>query len=68
MDTLIHPKKHDADLKYHLIKIIETFKKDINNSFKETQENTVNQVGALKEKKKKQINSSKKYRKTQPIK
>ena len=34
------PEKHDIDLKFHLKKIIETFKKDINNSFKEAKENT----------------------------
>ena len=43
------PEKHDGDLKSHLMKIIETFKENINNSLKEIQENTVRQVEALKE-------------------
>ena len=43
------PEKHDADLKYHFMKIIETFKEDIHNSLKEIQETTVKQVEALKE-------------------
>jgi hypothetical protein len=34
------PKNQDSDLKPHLIKMIEDYKKDINNSLKEMQENT----------------------------
>jgi hypothetical protein len=37
-------EKHDAHLKSHLVKVIDTFKEDINNSFKEIQENLVKQV------------------------
>jgi hypothetical protein len=43
------PEKQDSDLKFHLIRIIEDFKEDINNSLKEIQENTGKQVEALKE-------------------
>ena len=43
------PEKQDSDLKSHLMMMIEDFKKDINNSFKEIQENTGKQVEALKE-------------------
>ena len=45
------PEKHDANLKFHLMKIIKTFKEDINNSLKEIEEITItyNQVEALKE-------------------
>ena len=34
------PEKEDYDLKSHLMMMIEDFKKDINNSLKEIQENT----------------------------
>jgi hypothetical protein len=37
-------EKQDSDLKSHLMMIIEDFKKDINNSLKEIQENTGKQV------------------------
>ena len=37
------------DLKSHLMMVIEDFKKDINNSLKEIQENTGKQVEELKE-------------------
>ena len=43
------PEKQDYDLKSHLMMMIEEFKKDINNSLKEIQENTGKQVEALKE-------------------
>jgi chromosome segregation ATPase len=46
MDT---PKKQDSDLKSHLMMMIEDFKKDINNSLKEVQENTEKQVETFKE-------------------
>jgi hypothetical protein len=41
-------KIHDADLKSHFKKIIETFNEDMNNSLKEIQENTGKQGEALK--------------------
>jgi hypothetical protein len=37
----IKSEKHDSDLKSYLIKMKEDFEKDINNSLKEIQENTV---------------------------
>ena len=40
-------ENHDADLKFYLMKIIESFKEDINNSLKEIQENTGKQVKEL---------------------
>ena len=42
-------ENQEADLKSYLMKIIESFKKDIKNSLKEIQENTGKQVEALKE-------------------
>jgi hypothetical protein len=45
----IIPEKQDSDLKSLLMTMIEDFKKDINNSLKEIQENTGKQVEALKE-------------------
>ena len=42
-------EKQDSDLKSLLMMMIEDFKKDINNSLKEIQENTGKQVEALKE-------------------
>jgi uncharacterized protein YoxC len=56
-------EKQDSNLKLHLMMITEDFKKDINNSLKETQENTDKQVEVLKE----EI-PLKNYRKTQPTK
>ena len=56
------PEKQDSDLKSHLM--VETFKKDINNFIKETQENTVEQVEDLNEETNKFL---KKYRKIQSI-
>ena len=41
--------KQELDLKSHLMILIEDFKNDINNSFKEILENIVQQVEALKE-------------------
>ena len=49
------PEKQDDDLESHLMKIIEAFKEDINNSLKEIQENTGKQVEAFQEKKKKSL-------------
>jgi hypothetical protein len=43
------PEKKDTDLKSYLIMTIENFKKDINISLKEIQENKGKQVKALKE-------------------
>jgi hypothetical protein len=43
------PEKQDSFLKSHFMMMIEDFKKDINNSLKEIQENTGKQVEALKE-------------------
>ena len=42
------PEKQDSDLKTHLMMMIEDFKKDINNSLKEIQEDTSKQVEDLK--------------------
>ena len=55
------PKNQEADLKSYLMKIIESFKEDINNSLKEIEENTGKQVEALNEER----NPLKKHRKTQ---
>ena len=41
------PENQEADLKSYLMKIIESFKEDINNSLKEIQENTGKQVKEL---------------------
>jgi hypothetical protein len=49
LDTLNTPEKQDSDIKSHLVMMIEDFKKDINNFFKEIQEHTGKQVEALKE-------------------
>jgi gas vesicle protein len=43
------PEKQDSDLKSYLMMLVEDFKKDINNSLKEMQENTAKQVEGLKE-------------------
>jgi hypothetical protein len=43
------PEKQDSGLKSHLMMMIEDFKKDINNSLKEIQDNKGKQVGTLKE-------------------
>jgi hypothetical protein len=45
----ITPEKQDMDLKSLLMMMMEDFKKDINNSLKEIQENTGKQVETLKE-------------------
>ena len=46
---LHQPEKQDFGLKLHLMMMTEDFKKDINNSLKEIQENTGKQLEALKE-------------------
>ena len=38
------PEKQDSDLKSYLMMLVEDFKKGINNSLKEIQENTAKQV------------------------
>ena len=43
------PEKQDWDLKSYLRMVVEVFKKGINNSLKEIQENTAKQVEVLKE-------------------
>jgi hypothetical protein len=43
------PKKLDPDLKAYLMMMVEHIKKDVNNSLKETQENTAKQVEDIKE-------------------
>ena len=43
------PEKQDSDLKSYLMILVEDFKKGINNSRKEIQENTAKQVEVLKE-------------------
>ena len=49
------PEKQDSDLKSHLMMMMEDFKKDINNSPEEIQENTGKQVEVLKEKTQKSL-------------
>ena len=44
------PEKQDSDLKSYLMMLIEDFKKGINNSLKEIQENTAKELQVLKEK------------------
>jgi hypothetical protein len=55
-------EKQDSDLKSHCMMMIEDFKKDINNSLKEIQENTGKQLEVLKRKHKNSLND---YRKIQ---
>jgi hypothetical protein len=43
------PEKQNSDLKSYLTMLVEDFKKGINNSLKEIQENTAKQVEALRE-------------------
>jgi hypothetical protein len=50
------PEKQDTDLKTLLMMIMEDFKKDINNSLKEIQENKGKQVETLKEETQKFLN------------
>jgi DNA anti-recombination protein RmuC len=47
-ESISTPENREDDLKFYLTKIIESFKKDINNSLKEIEENTGKQVKALK--------------------
>jgi hypothetical protein len=48
-EYIITPEKQDMDLKTLFMIMMEDYKKDINNSLKEIQENTGKQVEALKE-------------------
>jgi hypothetical protein len=57
-------EKKDSDLKSHLMMMIEDFKKDINNSLKEIQENKGKQLEVLKEETQKSL--LKNHGKTQP--
>jgi chromosome segregation ATPase len=50
------PKKQDSDLKSYLMMLVEDFKKGINNSLREIQENTAKQVEVLKEETQKSLN------------
>ena len=50
------PEKQESDLKSHLMMMIEDFKKDINHSLKEIQENTGKQLEALEEETQKSLN------------
>jgi ribosomal protein L7Ae-like RNA K-turn-binding protein len=43
------PEKQNSELKSYLMMLVEDFKKGINNSFKEIQENAAKQVEVLKE-------------------
>lgn len=56
------PKKQDLNLKSYLMMLVEDFKKGINNSLKETQENTAKLVEVLKVETQKSL---KNYKKTQ---
>jgi hypothetical protein len=49
------PEKQDSDLKSYLMMLVQDFKKGINSSIKEIQENTGKQVEVLKEETKKSI-------------
>jgi hypothetical protein len=49
------PEKQDSDLKSYLMMLVEDFKKGINNSLKEIQENTAKLLEALKEKTQKSL-------------
>ena len=58
-------KKQEFELKSQLMMLTEDFKKDINNSLKEKQENISQQGNSLKEKTQKSL---KELRKTKPVK
>ena len=49
------PEKQDSDLKSYLMMLVEDFKKGINNSLKEIQENTAKEVEAIKEESQKSL-------------
>ena len=50
------PEKQDLDLKSHFMMLIEDFKKDINNSLKEVQENMNQKAEVLKKETQKLLN------------
>jgi hypothetical protein len=50
------PKKLDPELKAYLMMMVEDIKKDINNSLKEIQENTIKRYKSLKKNRKTQPN------------
>jgi hypothetical protein len=52
------PKKQVSDLKSYLMMLVEDFKKGINNSLKDTKENTAKQVEAVKEETQKSLKES----------
>jgi hypothetical protein len=56
------PEKQDSDLKTYVMMVVEDFKKGINNSLKEIQENTAKQIEVLKEQ---QANTAKQVEETQ---
>jgi hypothetical protein len=58
------PKKQNSDLKLYLMMLVEDFKKEINNSLKEIQENTAQQVKSHKEEAQKKKKPLENYRKT----
>jgi hypothetical protein len=49
------PKKQDSDLKSYVMMLVQSIKKEINNSLKEIQENTAKQVEGLKEEARKSL-------------
>ena len=49
------PEMQDSVLKYHLMRMVEAFKEDKNNSLKEILENTGKKVEALKDETKKTL-------------
>jgi hypothetical protein len=53
-------EKQNSDSKSHLMMMIEDFKKDINNSLKQIQENTGKQLETLKEETQKSLKESQK--------
>jgi hypothetical protein len=54
-------EKQDSDLKSQLMIMIEDFKKNINNSLKEIQENTGKQLEAFKEERQKSLKDLQEY-------
>ena len=55
------PEKLDLDLKEYLMMMVENIKKDLNNSFKEIQENTAKLVENLKEEAQKSLKELQEY-------
>jgi hypothetical protein len=48
-------EKQDSDLKSYLMMLVEDFKKGVNNSLKEIQENTAKQIEVFKDKTQKSL-------------